>query len=58
MESRAIYDLLEQEIVPHYYTRSTDGLPRGWIAVMRASMAATWRRSPRRALRIFLRWIK
>ena len=36
VESRAIYDLLEQEIVPLYYTRSTDGLPRGWLKVHEA----------------------
>jgi len=38
VESRAIYDLLEQEIVPLFYTRSTDGLPRGWIRAMKRSM--------------------
>jgi len=39
IESRAIYDLLEQEIVPLYYTRSSDGLPRGWLKMMKRSMA-------------------
>ncbi len=39
IESRAIYDLLEQEIVPLYYTRSSDGLPRGWLKVMKRAMA-------------------
>ncbi len=39
VESRAIYDLLEQEIVPLYYTRATDGLPRGWIKVMKRAMS-------------------
>src|SRR5207253_9777008 len=39
VESRAIYDLLEQEIVPLYYNRSTDGLPRGWLKVMKRSIA-------------------
>jgi glycogen phosphorylase len=38
IESRAIYDLLEQEIVPMYYNRSTDGLPRGWINYMKQSI--------------------
>jgi starch phosphorylase len=38
IESRTIYDLLEQEIVPLYYNRSTDGLPRGWINYMKAAM--------------------
>jgi starch phosphorylase len=39
VESRAIYDLLEQEIVPVFYTRSTDGLPRGWLRVMKQSIS-------------------
>jgi glycogen phosphorylase len=38
IESRAIYDLLEQEIVPMYYNRTTDGLPRGWINYMKQSI--------------------
>lgn len=40
VESRAIYDLLEQEIVPLFYNRTRDGLPRGWIKVMKRSMAS------------------
>jgi starch phosphorylase len=39
VESRAIYDLLEQEIVPLFYTRTSDHLPRGWIRKMKRSMA-------------------
>jgi starch phosphorylase len=39
VESRAIYDLLEQEIVPLFYTRSSDGLPRGWLKRMKRSMS-------------------
>jgi starch phosphorylase len=39
IESRAIYDLLEQEIVPLFYTRSSDGLPRGWLKMMKRSMS-------------------
>lgn len=38
IESRATYDLLEQEIVPQFYTRSGDGLPRGWLRMMKRSM--------------------
>jgi starch phosphorylase len=38
VESRAIYDLLEQEIVPLFYTRSSDGLPRGWLRVMKQAV--------------------
>jgi starch phosphorylase len=39
VESRAIYDLLEEEVVPLFYNRSSDGLPRGWLKVMKRSMA-------------------
>lgn len=39
VESRAIYDLLEQEIVPLFYNRGSDGLPRGWIKMMKRAMA-------------------
>ncbi len=38
VESKAIYDLLEQEIIPLFYDRGLDGLPRGWIAMMKRSM--------------------
>lgn len=39
IESRAIYDLLEQEVVPLFYTRASDGLPRGWLKMMKRCMA-------------------
>src|SRR5437764_2199586 len=39
VESRAIYDLLEQEIAPLFYTRSSDGLPRGWVRKMKRSIS-------------------
>ena len=38
MESKAIYDLMEREIIPLFYERGLDGLPRGWIAMMKKSM--------------------
>jgi starch phosphorylase len=41
IESNAIYHLLEEEIVPLFYERGSDGLPRGWIKKMKASMEAT-----------------
>jgi len=31
VESQAIYNMLENEVVPLFYTRSGDGLPRAWI---------------------------
>src|SRR6188474_1497080 len=38
MGSRGIYDLLENEIVPLFYDRGRDGLPRGWIRMMKEAM--------------------
>jgi starch phosphorylase len=40
VESEALYDLLEHEIVPLYYQRGRDQLPREWIKKMKASMKA------------------
>ena len=38
VESHALYDLLEKEVVPMFYSRGQDGLPRGWIGRMKAAM--------------------
>ena len=38
VESQALYSLLEQEVIPLFYERSADGLPRGWIHMMKSSM--------------------
>lgn len=35
VEANAFYDLLEQEIVPLFYDRDREGLPRKWIAKMK-----------------------
>ncbi len=40
IESAALYDLLEQEVIPLFYSRGTDGLPREWIARMKESMSS------------------
>jgi len=37
-DAAAIYDLLEREIVPLYYRRSLDGIPHGWVAMMKESI--------------------
>jgi starch phosphorylase len=39
VEGRAIYDLLEQEVVPLFYGRGADGIPRAWIQRMKRSIA-------------------
>lgn len=38
VESKALFDLLEREIVPMFYARGRDNLPREWIRRMKASM--------------------
>ncbi len=38
VEAGALYELLEREIVPAFYERRSDGLPRKWIDRMKASI--------------------
>jgi starch phosphorylase len=38
-EAEALYTLLERDVIPAFYTRDQHGIPTGWIAKMRASMA-------------------
>ncbi len=38
IESRAMYELLEREVIPAFYSRARDGTPRDWIRMMKASM--------------------
>jgi len=51
-DAAALFELIEQQIVPRFYERDALGLPHGWIAMMRASMTAYLERfSSRRMLR-------
>jgi starch phosphorylase len=38
LEGQALYDLLEKQIVPLFYTRTVDNLPREWVSRMKACM--------------------
>jgi starch phosphorylase len=38
VEATALYDLLERDVVPTFYERGADGLPRRWIETMQASI--------------------
>ena len=40
VESEAIYNILEREIIPLFYDRGAGGLPNGWIERMKKSMSA------------------
>jgi starch phosphorylase len=39
VEAEALYDLLEQEVIPEFFTRDEQGIPTAWVARMRESMA-------------------
>ncbi len=52
VEAEALYDLLEREVIPEFYTRDDQGIPGAWVARMRESMARlTPRFSTNRAVR-------
>ncbi len=38
IESRDLYNLLEKEVVPLFYQKGGDNIPRGWVAKMRAGL--------------------
>jgi starch phosphorylase len=51
-EAAALYDLLEHEVIPEFYTRNEQGIPTAWVARMRESMAClTTQFSANRAVR-------
>jgi starch phosphorylase len=37
-EAESLYRLLENEVVPLFYTRNSDGIPAGWVARVRSSL--------------------
>ncbi len=37
-DAGALYRLLEEEVVPLFYRRDADGIPRGWVAVMKEAI--------------------
>jgi starch phosphorylase len=34
----ALYEIIEREVIPEFYERDADGLPRRWIARIKASL--------------------
>ncbi len=52
VDANSLYSLLEEEIVPLYYERDRDNVPRGWVALMRESIRSNAPRfSTRRMLK-------
>ncbi len=39
VEAGTLYDLLEREVIPEFYTRDQSGIPTAWVKRMRESMA-------------------
>lgn len=38
IESNATYEMLEKDLIPTFYDRGSDGLPRGWIMRMKTAL--------------------
>ncbi len=36
--AHALYDLLEQQVIPLFHDRDADGIPRGWLAMVKRSL--------------------
>ena len=39
LEADRLYDVLESSVIPEFYDRDADGIPRAWVARIRESMA-------------------
>ncbi|GAB4272442.1 MAG: alpha-glucan family phosphorylase [Candidatus Promineifilaceae bacterium] len=37
-DANSLYEQLEQEVIPLYYNRDRDGVPRGWVEMMREAI--------------------
>jgi starch phosphorylase len=55
-DANSLYDVLENQVVPTYYRRDVDGLPRQWIRMMMNSIASlAWRFSAHRMVMDYAR---
>ena len=55
-DAASMYDVLEKEVIPLFYTRDIDGLPRKWIQWMKNSIATlAWRFSAHRMVADYTR---
>ena len=56
IDAGSIYQLLESEIIPLYYTVSDDGFPKGWVRVMKEAIrGGAARFSARRMVKEYVR---
>ena len=55
-DAESLYDVLEKQVIPIYYNRDIDGLPRQWIRMMMNSIASlAWRFSADRMVMDYTR---
>ncbi|MFM7074701.1 MAG: alpha-glucan family phosphorylase, partial [Planctomycetaceae bacterium] len=55
-DAAALYDVLEKEVIPLFYERDGDGLPRTWIKMMKNSISSlAWRFSSHRMVMDYAR---
>jgi starch phosphorylase len=55
-DAKALYEVLEKEVIPLYYDRDIDGLPRHWIKRMMNSISSlAWRFSAHRMVADYVR---
>jgi starch phosphorylase len=57
IETKSLYNLLEHEVIPLFYDRGPDGLPREWIKRMKTSMLSLCPRfNTHRMLEEYTKW--
>ncbi|MEJ2068166.1 MAG: alpha-glucan family phosphorylase, partial [Deltaproteobacteria bacterium] len=57
MESKALYNLLENDVIPLFYDRGLNGLPRNWIKKMKESITTLCPRfNTHRMLEEYVEW--
>ena len=55
-DAQAIYALLEQQLVPTFYNRDSQGIPRGWLRIVKESIRSVLPRfSARRMVKEYVR---
>jgi starch phosphorylase len=55
-DARAVYDILEREVIELFYRVSEDGVPHGWVKVMKGAIKGTAARfSARRMMKEYAR---
>ena len=55
-DAESLYEVLEQQVIPLFYERDIDGLPRQWVKMMMNSIGSlAWRFSAHRMVMDYTR---